>query len=226
VLLNLRANSAPRHEIVQRYVGIRAVETLTTCPSVSRLHTKIPIQAQGEAVIRKALTELRLWGLTREFSFADPKPDAPSATPAPGKPPAAAPHARAASSGGGGGGGGGGVALIKGWGEVLGEVSDHQALVGSLRQSAYYSLFKVGAGKGRAPHLMACCAGLQLAFYELCGLLCMLICSRACLRHAYESLMAASAAEHPHPKVGDGPAASQSQRQANHFPKPKSTPQP
>jgi len=40
------------------------------------------------------------------------------------------------------------VALIKGWAEVLGEVSDHQALVGSLRQSGYYSLFKVRSGRG------------------------------------------------------------------------------
>ncbi len=28
-------------------------------------------QAQGEAVIRKALTELKLWGMAREFTFTE-----------------------------------------------------------------------------------------------------------------------------------------------------------
>lgn len=35
------------------------------------------------------------------------------------------------------------VALIKEWRDVMAEVGDHQSLVASLRQSAYYHLFKV-----------------------------------------------------------------------------------
>lgn len=111
-------------------------------------------QAQGEGVIRKALSELRLWGLTREFAFVDPKqaPGATAVAPAAAKPGARSPPAGGNAAGGGrdqpavrgGGGGGGSMPLIKGWAEVLGEVSDHQALVGSLRQSPYYPLFKVG----------------------------------------------------------------------------------
>lgn len=32
-------------------------------------------QAQGEAILRKALQELKLWGLQRQFSFVEPGTD-------------------------------------------------------------------------------------------------------------------------------------------------------
>jgi dynein heavy chain 2 len=92
------------------------------------------LQAQGESVIRKALTELKLWGLQREFAFLEaasgqqqgkqaggvPKPDIP---------------------------------LVKEWQDLMTEVGDHQSLVASLKQSSYYNLFKVkaGGGKGSSP---------------------------------------------------------------------------
>jgi dynein heavy chain 2 len=113
-------------------------------------------QAQGEAVIRKAVSELRLWSLTREFAFVDPapsqQPPAGAATAAPAK--GTLPQQAAASGGRAGGGGGipAGVALIKGWAEVLGEVSDHQALVGSLKQSPYAPLFKVRCWRVSGSH--------------------------------------------------------------------------
>lgn len=91
-------------------------------------------------MLRKALGELRLWGLTREFAFADPAASAAGGgQPAAGGKHGAAPSAAAAKSSGGGAS----VRLIRGWGDVLGEVSGHQALVGSLKQSGYYHLFKV-----------------------------------------------------------------------------------
>ncbi len=34
------------------------------------------------------------------------------------------------------------VTLIKEWRDVMAEVGDHQSLVASLRQSAYYNMFK------------------------------------------------------------------------------------
>lgn len=80
-------------------------------------------------MIRKALSELRLWAFTREFTFMD----------APG-----AGGGKSAVRGSGGGDGGGGRIMIKGWAELLGEVADHQSLVASLKGSAYYSMFRVG----------------------------------------------------------------------------------
>lgn len=75
-------------------------------------------QAQGEAVLRKALNELKFWGLQREFELSNP---------------AAAAAAGAGPS----------PALIKEWRDVLTEVGDHQSLVASLKQSKYYNMFKV-----------------------------------------------------------------------------------
>jgi hypothetical protein len=86
------------------------------------------------------VAELRLWGLNREFAFADPAA-------AGGAVPAESRDAGSAAGSGGGNAAGGGVPLIKGWAEVLGEVSDHQALVGSLKQSPYAPLFKVRRGR-------------------------------------------------------------------------------
>lgn len=74
-------------------------------------------QAQGESVIRKALAELKLWGLSREFAFTE------GSTQATGRQPRR--HV-----------------LIKEWRDVMTEVGDHQSLVASLRQSAYYNMFK------------------------------------------------------------------------------------
>jgi len=74
-------------------------------------------QAQGEAMIRKALAELKLWGQNREFSFSEPVATLGRAR---GRP----------------------IVLIKEWRDVQAEVGDHQSLVASLRQSSYYHLFK------------------------------------------------------------------------------------
>ncbi len=96
-------------------------------------------------MLRKALGELKLWGLTREFSFADAPAGATSATTAAVSKQAGA-KAGTGSSGGAGGKGAQqkGVVLIKEWREVLSEVGDHQSLVASLKQSSFHYLFKVG----------------------------------------------------------------------------------
>ena len=80
-------------------------------------------QAQGEAILRKALSELKLWGLQRNFTFADSKAQAPGAAP--------------------GGSKGAPVMLIKDWQELMTEVGDQQSLLASLKQSSYYYAFKV-----------------------------------------------------------------------------------
>lgn len=73
-------------------------------------------QAQGEAVIRKALAELKIWGLQREFSLAASSSTVGTKTRT--------------------------TTLIKEWRDVMAEVADHQSLVSSLRQSNYFHLFK------------------------------------------------------------------------------------
>lgn len=83
------------------------------------------MQAQGEALIQKALTELKLWGFQRTFAFVAGS-EAASGGAATGK---QAP--------------GGRVPLIKEWSEVLSELADHQSLVASLKTSQYYHQFKV-----------------------------------------------------------------------------------
>jgi dynein heavy chain 2 len=92
------------------------------------------LQAQGEALIRKALSELKLWGLQRTFSFV------------PGKDSSASTAAAAGKSAAGGAGGSRPVQLIKEWSEVLSELGNHQSLVASLKTSHYHHLFKVRVG--------------------------------------------------------------------------------
>lgn len=75
-------------------------------------------QAQGESTMRKALAELKLWGLQREFELSSDKEGA--ATGAKGRR----------------------TALIKEWRNVMSEVGDHQSMVASLKQSSYLHLFK------------------------------------------------------------------------------------
>jgi hypothetical protein len=75
-------------------------------------------------VLRKALGELRMWGLQRSFQLAELQQQQAAAAGAPGS---SAKRAR----------------LVHGWREVLTEVGDHQGLVASLRQSPYCHLFKV-----------------------------------------------------------------------------------
>ncbi|GLI62890.1 cytoplasmic dynein 1b heavy chain [Volvox africanus] len=73
-------------------------------------------QAQGEAVIRKALSELRMWGMAREFTFTESSQSV------------AGRQRR--------------TPLIKEWRDAMTEVGDNQSLVASLKQSNYYTLFK------------------------------------------------------------------------------------
>jgi dynein heavy chain 2 len=82
-----------------------------------------PPQAQGEAVLRKALSELKLWGIQREFAFVDSKTQGPNVV--------------------SGGSKGASVMLIKDWQELMTEVGDQQSLLASLKQSNYYYGFKV-----------------------------------------------------------------------------------
>jgi hypothetical protein len=92
------------------------------------------LQAQGESLIRKALTELQLWGLQRSFTFLS-TPDA--------KAPTSSTGAAAAGPGGSSMQGSRAVPLIKDWAGVLSEVGDHQSLVASLKASPYYDMLKV-----------------------------------------------------------------------------------
>lgn len=71
--------------------------------------------------MRKALTEMKIWALQREFVFTQPK-----------KQPIAMQH------------GSEDVPLIKEYQTVLSEVGDHQGLLSSLKQAVAYALFKVG----------------------------------------------------------------------------------
>nr|ADI46936.1 DHC1bm [Volvox carteri f. nagariensis] len=73
-------------------------------------------QAQGEAVIRKALSELKMWGLAREFTFTESSQSV------------AGRQRR--------------TPLIKEWRDSMTEVGDHQSLIASLKQSSYYGMFK------------------------------------------------------------------------------------
>lgn len=96
-------------------------------------HCCAHLQAQGEALFRKALTELKLWGLQRTFAFVSNK-EKPTgaATAAGGKGATAAMPAGTRP-----------VQLIKEWSEVLSELGNHQSLVASLKTSHYHHLFKV-----------------------------------------------------------------------------------
>ncbi|KAG2486208.1 hypothetical protein HYH03_015170 [Edaphochlamys debaryana] len=73
-------------------------------------------QAQGEAVIRKALSELKIWGMAREFTFTESTQSV--------------------------GGRQRRTPLIKEWRDAMTEVGDNQSLVASLKQSSYYNMFK------------------------------------------------------------------------------------
>ncbi|KXZ45909.1 DHC7 protein [Gonium pectorale] len=73
-------------------------------------------QAQGEAVIRKALSELKMWGMAREFTFTESTQSV------------AGRQRR--------------TPLIKEWRDAMTEVGDNQSLVASLKQSSYYNMFK------------------------------------------------------------------------------------
>lgn len=101
------------------------------------------LQAQGEAVIRKALTELQLWGLQRGFAFMTKQQATTSA------PTSSQNNHGGVSSVGNSGGvverslGIGGVPLVKDWASVLSEIGDHQSLVASLRTSQHHTMFKV-----------------------------------------------------------------------------------
>ncbi|KAL0047749.1 hypothetical protein WJX82_010930, partial [Trebouxia sp. C0006] len=75
-------------------------------------------QALGESVIRKALEELQVWGLERRFTLYSYSSTAGTKS----------------------------CPLIKEWREVMTEVGDHQSLVASLKQAAYFHLFKDEAG--------------------------------------------------------------------------------
>lgn len=101
-------------------------------------------QAQGESLIRKALTELKLWALQRSFAFvsggdAAPRQAASHASDAPSSGNGSdVDHGRAGSAGGDKA-----VPLIKDWAAVLSEIGDHQALAASLKLSPYHAMFKV-----------------------------------------------------------------------------------
>ena len=73
-------------------------------------------------MLRKALNELKLWSLQREFTFADPSVSQVHQQPQQG---------------------GRKVPLIKEYQSVLAEVGDLQSLVASLKQAQAHSVFKV-----------------------------------------------------------------------------------
>lgn len=102
-------------------------------------------QAQGESLIRKALTELQLWGLQRSFAFLSSNDTKPS-TANSSSSASSTSNASAAGTRAGSAQSNTGVPLIKDWAGVLSEVGDHQSLVASLKTSPYYTMFKVGAG--------------------------------------------------------------------------------
>jgi dynein heavy chain 2 len=103
-------------------------------PYWQKLVLLLLLQAQGEALIRKALSELKLWGLQRTFSFVPSKDSSTSA---------AAAAASAGKSSTAAAGGLRPVQLINEWSEVLSELGNHQSLVASLKTSHYHHLFKV-----------------------------------------------------------------------------------
>lgn len=78
---------------------------------------QLDAQAQGESMMRKALAELKLWGLQREFELSEMTSQSGGA------------KARR-------------TALIKEWRNVMSEVGDHQSMVASLKQSPYFPIFK------------------------------------------------------------------------------------
>ncbi|CAD7696588.1 unnamed protein product [Ostreobium quekettii] len=72
-------------------------------------------QAQGEAVLHKALDELNTWGYQRKFSLMKHSTEKKERN----------------------------LVLIKEWKDLVTEVGDHQSLVSSLRASPYFSVLKV-----------------------------------------------------------------------------------
>ncbi len=89
-------------------------------------------------MIRKALTELQLWGLQRNFAFLSSSDTKQQASNTPATSTASSAGASVAAQGSRA------VPLIKDWAGVLSEVGDHQSLVASLKISPYYAMFKVG----------------------------------------------------------------------------------
>ncbi|KAG1663699.1 hypothetical protein FOA52_013267 [Chlamydomonas sp. UWO 241] len=77
---------------------------------------KLDAQALGESMMRKALAELKLWGLQREFELTVMEAQGPSKAKK--------------------------TPLIKEWRNVMAEVGDHQSMVASLKSSVMYHLFK------------------------------------------------------------------------------------
>eukprot|EP00803_Ostreobium_quekettii_P010766 evm.model.scf_587.3 EVM.evm.TU.scf_587.3 scf_587:58238-66053(+) len=71
-------------------------------------------QAQGEAVLHKALDELNTWGYQRKFSLMKHSTEKKERN----------------------------LVLIKEWKDLVTEVGDHQSLVSSLRASPYFSVLK------------------------------------------------------------------------------------
>lgn len=123
-------------------------------------------QAQGEAVIRKALGELKMWGMARDFTFTESTQSVSSGQQ--GRVPhdnqeqhdgllsgrlrgvhtcrclciTVAPTAWRTLSPGQVAGRQRRTPLIKEWRDAMTEVGDNQSLVASLKQSSYYNMFK------------------------------------------------------------------------------------
>lgn len=95
------------------------------------------MQAQGEAVLRKALNELNAWGYERQFVFVSTSPDSiPQQEPTP---------------------------LVKEWTNLTTEVADHQNLISSLCQSPYFPLMKdeIQVWEKRLATLLECLLSLN-----------------------------------------------------------------
>lgn len=78
------------------------------------------MKAQGEAVLRKALDELNVWGYERKFTLVEYSTDQPGTSSVP---------------------------LVKEWTQLMTEVGDNQSLAASLGQSPYFHLLKVHPNK-------------------------------------------------------------------------------
>jgi dynein heavy chain 2 len=110
-----------------------------TCAELDTACALLVPQAQGESLIRKALTELQLWALQRKFTFlsssgADSSASNAGSTKGSGSTAAGSQVGSTQGSR---------VPLIKDWATVLSEVGDHQSLVASLKTSPYYATFRV-----------------------------------------------------------------------------------
>lgn len=112
-----------------RLIGLprgTTLEALTFGDLLSVSETIIPMadqlkdlnaRAQGEVTIREAIRELELWAAGATFSLAEYQ-DSRSKT----------------------------IHVIKDWKDVVNQVNDNQALLQSLKDSPYYSLFVDKAG--------------------------------------------------------------------------------